>query len=227
MAKKAREPRSTSETTTSGNNASFIGRYRSILVVVLVVVGVGFIGFLVFQSSTASAYTCESLLTPPPTGSSSQESGEAAEQLGFVVEDSGREHTGSNISYAACPPTSGDHRAGGALARDYYGPRAAQLPNDWVHNLEHGYAVIAYAGDPGADVLRQIRSAMDAPAPTQVAVGCGLPNKVIALRFDDMSEPFAVLSWDRALLMETFDVDLATRAAEQFQDQPQAPERAC
>ena len=32
---------------------------------------------------------------------------------------------------------------GGALLRDFYGPGAAQVPNDWIHNLEHGYAVIA------------------------------------------------------------------------------------
>lgn len=63
--------------------------------------------------------------------------------------------------------------------------------------------------------------------PTEVAIACQLPNKVIALRFDEMSEPFAVLAWRRALLMADFDPELATAAAERFQDLPQAPERAC
>jgi len=44
------------------------------------------------------------------------------------------------------------------------------------------------------------------------AIPCQLPNKVIALRFDEMSEPFAVLAWDRALLMADFDPELVTAA---------------
>ena len=68
---------------------------------------------------------------------------------------------------------------------------------------------------------------MDAVEPTDVAIACQLPNKVIALRFDEMSEPFAVLAWNRALLMAEFDRELVAAAAERFQDLPQAPERAC
>lgn len=198
-------------------------RYRGVLIGALAVVAVGIVGFFVLQSATASAYACDSLLTSPPLESSA----DGVERLGFIVPDVGRAHSSGRVRYATCPPTSGDHRAAGALDRRFYGPGSIQVPNDWVHNLEHGYAVIAYAGDPGAETVREIRAAMDAPAPTDVAVGCGLPNKVIALRFDDMSEPFAVLAWDRALLMETFDAELASAAAEEFQDQPQAPERAC
>ena len=87
--------------------------------------------------------------------------------------------------------------------------------------------MITYAGDPGTDVLEEIRGVMDAIQPSEVAVTCGLPNKVIALRFDDMSEPFAVLGWRQALLMSEFDRELMTAAAERFQDLPLAPERAC
>ncbi len=212
-----------SSSSSSGDGPGLIQRYRNVLIGALVVVGVGFIGLVIFQNSTAAAYTCDSLLEAPP----SETSGDGAERLGFAVPDAGREHQGGRLRYATCPPTSGDHRAGGALDRQYYGPGTVQVPNDWVHNLEHGYAIIAYAGEPGAETIAEIRTAMDAPAPTDVAVQCGLPNKVIALRFDDMAEPFAVLAWDRALLMETFDTELATAAAEEFQDQPQAPERAC
>ena len=130
-------------------------------------------------------------------------------------------------TYRSCPPTCGEHRAGGALTRDFYGPSRVQVPNDWVHNLEHGYAVIAYKGEPDSETLGQIREAMDAAEPSDVAISCGLPNKVIGLRFDDMDQPYAVLAWRWALLMDSFDSELMTAAATQFQDRPEAPERAC
>ncbi len=215
------------DATKNRRRGSFLERYRNLLVGAVAVVGVGLLGYMVFSSATASAYTCDSLLEAPDSQMSPPAFGETEERLGFLVDMSGRTHSNLSISYASCPPASGEHRGGGALVREFYDPGSVQKPNDWLHNLEHGYAVIAYTGDPEPEILAQIRGAMDAPAPSEVAVSCGLPNKVIALRFDDMSEPFAVLAWGRALLMSTFDEELATAAAEQFQDQPQAPERAC
>ena len=182
---------------------------------------------VVLRSATASAYTCGSLLQAPPGQATWSLADYGDEPLGFPAADAGRDHSEGSTAYPSCPPTSGQHRALGALPRAYYGPSSEQEPNNWIHNLEHGYAVIAYAGDPGAEVLEQIRAAMDAPAATEVAQACALPNNVLALRFDQMSEPFAVLAWDRALLMSEFDPELAAAAAEQFQDQPGAPERAC
>ena len=215
-------PRSRSAATAGQDSGGLLQRYRSVLIgaIVIAVVGVG--GLVVFQSASTSAYTCDELLSAPR-----EPIEQAADQLGFIVPDAGRSHSNSNLRYATCPPTSGDHRAGGALPRRFYGPSAIQVPNDWVHNLEHGYAVIAYSGDPGARIIDQIKTAMDSAPPSDVATACELPNKVIALRFDEMSEPFAVLAWDRALLMDTFDPALVAAAVEQFQDQPQAPERAC
>lgn len=202
-------------------------RYRGLLAVGLVVIAVGVVGFFALQSGTAASYSCDSLLTPPPESVAQPGTG-ATEPQPFATEDDGRDHTavGRAVRYVFCPPTSGDHGSG-ALPRQFFGPGSVQQPRDWLHNLEHGYAVIAYAGDPGSDVLDQIRNAMDLPAPSEVAVSCGLPNKVLAFRFDDMSEPFAVLAWDKALLMSTFDAGLAAETAELFQDGPQAPERAC
>ncbi len=211
----------------SGGGRSFLDRYRNVLVGAIAIVGVGLVGYMVFSSSTASAYSCDSLLQAPEIQLSPPLSGETEDRLGFPVGDEGATHTNGSTSYLFCPPTSGEHRGGGALQRDFYGPDSIQVPNNWVHNLEHGYAIIAYRGEPEQDVLDQVRDAMDAPAPTEVAQACGLPNKVIALRFDDISEPFAILAWRQAYLMDAFDPELATTIAEQFQDQPQAPERAC
>ncbi len=201
---------------------SFFERYRNVLIGGVVVLAVGVVGLVVVQSGTSASYSCDELLSAPPAPAAGTD-----EPLGFIVDDIGRQHTSGTIRYATCPPTSGDHYAGGALQRGFYGPGSAELPGNWVHNLEHGYAVIAYSGDPGAAVIDQIRTVMDEATPSDVAEECGLPNKVLAVRFDDMSEPFAVLAWDRALLMSSFDTELAATAVDQFQDQPQAPERAC
>ena len=97
-----------------------------------------------------------------------------------------------------------------------------------IHNLEHGCAVVAYAGEPDRVILAQFRDIMNTVAPTEVADACGLPDKAfVVVRFDVRSEPFAVLAWDRALLLSDFDADRIMAAAEEFQDGPQAPERAC
>ena len=200
-------------------------RYRLWLIGTGIVAVEAVVGFMVVSSATAEAYTCDELLTTPADRAVDEE--DAAGLLGFVVRDDGRANSDSSINYATCPPTSGEHRAGGAMEQGYYGPGREQAPNDWVHNLEHGYSVIAYSGDPGSEVLSQIRAAMDAVEPSEVAVACNLPSKTLALRFDQMSEPFAVLAWDRALLLDSFDQDLVTQAATQFQDLAQAPERAC
>ena len=225
MSKKSR--RSRAEAKTMEASGGTLDRFRLALVGVILAIFVGVIGYMLWSSATATAYTCESLLLGPPGQSTFTLDDFGDELPGFPTAGDGREHEEGSTAYVSCPPTSGEHRAAGALGRDFYGPGAIQKPNDWVHNLEHGYAIIAYSGDPGDELLGEIREVMDTVAPTDVAISCGLPNKVISLRFDEMSEPFAVLAWRRALLMAEFDPELATAAAERFQDLPQAPERAC
>ena len=225
MSKKSRRTRH--ETPTVDTRQSFLDRYRLPLIGVVAVAAVGVMGYVVLSSATANAYTCDSLLEGLPGQASFSLADFGDELPGFPTGDDGSEHEEGSTTYVSCPPTSGEHRPAGALQRDHYDPGSIQEPNDWVHNLEHGYAVIAYAGDPGAEVLAEIREVMDAVAPTEVAIACQLPNKVITLRFDEMSQPFAVLAWGRALLMAEFDPELMTVAAERFQDLPQAPERAC
>jgi hypothetical protein len=143
----------------------------------------------------------------------------------------GRDHAGQSttIRYAFCPPTSGPHWGSGPspLRRDFYSPDDGVGPGSWVHNLEHGYVVIAYKGQPSEQALDEIHAVFEQASPSEVARACGLPNKVVALRFDDMSEPYALLAWDRALLLSTFDREQALTFIEQWQDGPQTPERAC
>ena len=62
----------------------------------------------------------------------------------------------------------------------------------------------------------------NAPAPTT----SNCPKKVIVVRFDSMSTQFALLSWGRALLTDTFDIDTANTFAQQWMEHESLSERA-
>lgn len=156
------------------------------------------------------------------------------QRLGFPAAHLGTEHvaTGSTIEYGYCPPTSGDHynAAGqGPIRREFYGPGSERPPGGWVHNLEHGWVVLAYRGGeglaPSEEVLGQMRTFFESAPPSDLAGPCQSPNKVIVLRFDEMKTPFAMLAWDRALMMDTFDAEQAQTFYEQWVDDEQLSER--
>lgn len=234
--KRARTRRTT--TTRSKSTAPAWQRYRGALIAGIAVVGVGIVGIALFGGASAAPYECASLLTPAPDSEGpAPAAGPVASAAptpltGFVTEDLGRGHvaSGSSIEYAFCPPTSGEHWsiAGRApLRRDVYGPNDSVSPGNWVHNLEHGYVIIAYQGEPEADVMDGIREVFEQAEQKEIAAQCGIPNKVIAVPFQDMSEPYAVLAWDRAMLMPEWDTQRALTFANQWQESPQNPEPAC
>jgi hypothetical protein len=178
--------------------------------------------------------------SPSPSASPSAP---ATPELGFVAPDLGRDHVrrGSQpLDYAYCPPTSGMHynAAGdGPIRRDFYasidapGSVPVKDPGGWLHNLEHGYMVALYScGDDGnqcptREEMTALRRFFDEAPLTEGASACGEPNKVIVARFDQMSTRFALVAWDRALLVDTFDVDQAKAFAQQFIDGRAAPEQ--
>jgi hypothetical protein len=53
---------------------------------------------------------------------------------------------------------------------------------------------------------------------------CKQINRVIGVRFDDMSTPFAIVAWNRALQLDHWDAQQALTFAEQWQDSANAPE---
>jgi hypothetical protein len=132
--------------------------------------------------------------------------------VGFVVTDRGRNHvaTGTTVRYAECPPTSGPHYAAPAK-RGFYGPEQNLPVGAWVHSLEHGMVVVLYScgqdgnACPDSTTLAALRQLADSAPATDVAVQCGIKNKIIVARFDQMSTRFAVVGWDRAMLSDTFD----------------------
>jgi hypothetical protein len=171
--------------------------------------------------SGSGSYTCGQELQP---GGSSED--------GQVTADLGRGHvtTGSPLSYLFCPPTSGTHysEVGVAPARPgFYKADADIGPGSWVHNLEHGYVVVLYRCPdgvcPSEDVLAEIRRFVNNGPQTPAAANCGIKTKILAARFDRIATPFALLTWDRALLVDTFDIDVANTFASRWMEK-NAPE---
>jgi len=254
--------RSSAPVKVSPESTGFLEKYRFLLLIGLVVVGLGALGLVFMQSATAAPYTCTTLMTPGPVepaptprpiialqsiapaasvapvasvdpAASPTPAPSAAPQptqrLGFVAQDLGQAHVSENtsITYAYCPPTSVAHFASdmAPLPRRFYGPNDDVRPGNWIHNLEHGYVVIAYKGEPDAATLAELERVVTEARGTEFSTqSCGLPNKVIGLRFDDMTTDFAALSWDRALLLETLDAEQLQTFAEQWQESPVWPE---
>ncbi len=213
-------------------------RLRGFLLVGLALVGVGVVAAFLIQGAAAAPYTCDSLLTPPSPGATPSPGvqpgvpAEAAGRTGFATSDLGRGHqpNGSTLRYGFCPPTSGEHWSipGRApLRRDVFQSGDSVSPGNWVHNLEHGYVVLAYRSPADEKAMAGMREVFEKARPGPVAVQCGLPNKVIVVPFSDMAEPYAALAWNRALLMPEWDTEAALRFADEWQESPQHPEPAC
>ena len=195
----------------------------------MLLIGVGVVATILFvagvfaTSLSATSYTC---------GEVSSIGAEAItpEGLSMVSQASGHVAPGSKIKYTACPPTSGPHYAAtgdGPLRPGFYGPDARAEPGGWVHNLEHGFAVVLYRGEPDAPALASLRDLAKNPPATASAAACGYAGKLVVARFDDMSTPFSVLAWDRLMPLETWDATAARSFAERSIDATAPEPRAC
>lgn len=140
---------------------------------------------------------------------------------------------GASVRFAFCPPSSGSHynvANQAPMQPAFYGPATDRAPQYWIHNLEHGYVVLAYRcpggvagqeGCPTQQVIDQMQSWFDtAPAPPRSECA----KKVLAVRFDGMESPFALLAWDRALLLDEFDMETAMTFAQQWMETDATPE---
>jgi hypothetical protein len=191
-----------------------------VLLVALAAIGLGALVAMSFVSrATAKTYTCDALVPEPP--------GEIPAQ-GVEQPDFGNAHVapGSVVDYALCPPTSGAHynAAGqGPLRPGFYRPAERATPGGWVHNLEHGFIVVLYRGEPDSAAMAQLQAFSDAfPVPAPVS-GCTYKKLVIA-RFDDMSTPFAVLGWRHLLQLPEWDAGRAQTFASTWLERTPTPE---
>ena len=138
-------------------------------------------------------HTCESVV---PLAAAS---GETAQ-----LDELGQDHVepGTAARYAHCPPTSGTHYAF-TLAPRFHGPTEATVPQEWVHNLEHGEVVLLYRCADGctADARVLALIAQDAP-PTPICERQGLS----VARYDDLPAPFALLAWGHIRYYQAIEV---------------------
>ena len=99
-----------------------------------------------------------------------------------------------------------------------------------MHNLEHGYIVLAYRCPTAEDCvtdeeMAQIQEWFNT-APDSGNPGCA--KKVLAVRFDQMETRFALLAWGRALLFDDFNLDTANTFVQQWMNHDAVPEpNAC
>jgi uncharacterized protein DUF3105 len=194
---------------------SFLERHRAALIVGGALIGVALIAAFVFVSAAQPAYACSSIFQPSPTASPSP--GETP-NLGYAQPDMGHVHVGvgDKVTYTYCAPASGSHinkpGVAGPIPARVYGPSDSVVPQNWIHNLEHGGLVVLYKGDsPGAtaDGQAAFKSWQSAFPPVQ---DCG----PVVARFDQMSTPFQAMVWGRVLMMDTWDPNLVNQFWQQW-----------
>ena len=128
----------------------------------------------------------------------------------------GRSHVavGTKVTYTYCPPASGNHYSAtgvGPILPRLYGPNDSTVPENWVHNLEHGAMVIVYRGrdgDPGITNTGQqeLRALFDSfPNSPVCGITPGTSQGPVIARFDQMATPYAAMVWDRVLPLQTLD----------------------
>ncbi|MFP5341858.1 MAG: DUF3105 domain-containing protein [Candidatus Limnocylindria bacterium] len=212
-------------------SASFVDRYRSVLVAAAVIAVIALVGAGLFSVATTPAYACSNEWVPNPTATPGAD---ASPQPGYPQPDMGNEHVsvGTQIAYTYCPPASGRHYSAagaGPIKARLYGPDDSVAPSGWIHNLEHGGIVILYRGDSeGATEAGQaaLRDLFDDYPPSPV---CGFEpgtNGPVIARFDQMATPFAALVWGRVLPLETLD-SAAIVAFDRAYGEVTSPEKLC
>lgn len=196
---------------TATQQPTFLGRHRTLVVVVAALAGVALVSAFVFLSASNAAFACSTEWTPAPTASPAAG---ATPALGYVQPDMGRGHTslGDKVTYTYCAPASGQHYnkpgTAGPITPRVYGPNDTVLPQGWLHNLEHGGLVVLYTGSSSgasAEGQAQLRAFYDKFPPGPV---CGTPKGTsgpVIARFDQMTSPFQAIVWGRVLLLDTFD----------------------
>jgi hypothetical protein len=225
-------------------SATFLQRNRSRLLWGAGAVGFVILAGLAFLSFSAPTYACANVFDPSPAPSQAASPTQApsasdapapsAPPPGFVQPDMGHLHVpiGEKVRYSNCPPASGRHyqAPAGPIRGGVYGPNDVNVPQGWIHNLEHGAIVLLYKC-PGDACTEQGQAALQAlfarwPASPICKTAPGQVTPVIT-RFDDMASAYTALVWDVVLPLDTLDENLLfefyARQGEQFNPEKQCP----
>ncbi|MEO5884170.1 MAG: DUF3105 domain-containing protein [Candidatus Limnocylindrales bacterium] len=220
------------ERTRPGVRASFLQRYRSLLLGLAVAAVVVIVGVGMFSAATQPVYACSNVWDPSPTPAPAEGS---APQPGYAQPDMGQGHIGNGArnTFTYCPPASGKHFNGtatGPVSARVYGPDDGVNPQGWIHNLEHGGMVILYRGNSeGASAAGQtaMRAFFDRYPPSPVCgFAAGTNVGPVFARFDDMAWPFAALVWGRVLPLQSLD-EAAIMGFDSTYGEKTNPEKFC
>ena len=193
---------------------SFLERYRRRLLYAGVAVVIAIGALLVYASFTTKGYVCLSQWTPGPNPTAAPS---ATPHIGYFQDDLGRTHValGTRVRYAFCPPASGLHYnapgSAGPIEARFYGSSETTIPQNWIHNMEHGGMVLLYrcaSGDTCDDAQQTTLRNFFTTFPNSPI--CDIPKGGIGpviTRFDDMQFPYAALLWDQVLPLNSFDAD--------------------
>jgi hypothetical protein len=214
-------------------SATFLERNRNRLLATGGVLVFAILAGLAFLNATQPAYACGALFDPtpapawvPPTAApvasgATPAPTATAPPVGYVEPDMGHLHVdpGTRVKYTNCPPASGKHynaTGQGPIAAGVYGPDDVTIPQNWVHNMEHGGLVLLYkcpgpaCDDAGQQALRDLYEQWP-NSPVCDAPRGSLGNLPVFTRFDEMAAPYTALVWDVVLPMQTLDTDLILR----------------
>ncbi|HKV44096.1 MAG TPA: DUF3105 domain-containing protein, partial [bacterium] len=130
---------------------------------------------------------------------SSRSAAQTGSNIGVRVADEGNTHVpvGSQISYRAHPPASGNHYPTPAPPGVY--PEGV-LPGFWVHSLEHGYIVLAYKPPVSPEMLAQFDAMVKDFPKSKYGYA-----KLVVVPYAEMDHPFAVLAWTWRLWLDQLD----------------------
>ena len=190
---------------------SFLERNRRRLLYTGLVAVIAVGAALVYASFTTKGYVCLSAWTPGPTPTAAPS---ATPHIGYFQDDLGRNHVplGTRVRYAFCPPASGLHYSAagaGPIEPRFYGSSESTVPENWIHNMEHGGLVVLYrcgSGDTCDQAQQDALRSFYTTFPNSPV--CDVPRGVIGpviTRFDDMAFPYAALLWNQVLPLTSFD----------------------
>jgi len=172
---------------------------------------------LVYASFTTKGYVCLSEWTPGPTPTAAPSQ---VPHIGYFQDDLGRTHValGTRVRYAFCPPASGQHYnapgVAGPIEARFYTSTETTIPQNWLHNMEHGGMVLLYRCASGDNCDQNQQDALRAYFSTfPNSPICNIPKGGIGpviTRFDDMQFPYAAMVWDQILPLQTLDTDQIT-----------------
>lgn len=126
----------------------------------------------------------------------------AGSEIEIPNEGAAHVESGTQVTYQANPPASGPHWPSPAAPGFY---EAALDEEEWVHNLEHGYAVILFdcRGECDPELLDALRELADTAPPSSIFMYA----KIVVTSYDGLPEGVLITAaaWDVQMHLSCYD----------------------